>query len=218
MMAKPAKHFYEFGAFRIDLAKRRLLRDGEVVPLTPKAFDTLLVLVENCGRVVEKDDLMEKVWPDAVVEKNNLSQNISALRKALGEKREEPHYILTVSGQGYRFVASVTEYWGDKPEDKPEASAQPVLALIKHQEVQSKQTEPAGGQPSVPAGSNLGETELLALEPLPHARTVGSSGLRLLAGCHLRRSGESAAGTLGTATGVPPLASEDSAASASLTT
>lgn len=161
MMAKPAKHFYEFGAFRLDLAKRRLLRDGEVVPLTPKAFETLLVLVENCGHVVEKDDLMEKVWPGTVVEENNLSQNISALRKALGEKREEPHYILTVSGQGYRFVASVNESWGEKPtepEDNltnhPEESVAPNPALSESEEVQKNQTEQASAvmaQPSAPA-------------------------------------------------------------------
>ncbi len=112
------------------------------------------MLVENCGHVVEKDDLMEKVWPGTVVEENNLSQNISALRKALGEKREEPHYILTVSGQGYRFVASVSESWGEKPpdnpEDKPEASAPPNLALIENAKIQKNQIELLIEQPSAP--------------------------------------------------------------------
>jgi DNA-binding winged helix-turn-helix (wHTH) protein/TolB-like protein/lipoprotein NlpI len=112
-MVKTARHFYDFGSFRVDAQKRRLLRDGEIVPLTPKAFDTLLVLVENSGRVVEKDDLMEKVWPGVAVEENNLTQNVSALRKALGERRDEPQYILTVSGLGYRFIASVEESWTD---------------------------------------------------------------------------------------------------------
>ncbi|MDQ5838618.1 MAG: tetratricopeptide repeat protein [Acidobacteriota bacterium] len=108
-MDKPAKHFYEFGPFRLDASRRRLLRGGEVVPLTPKAFDTLLALVEQSGRVVEKDDLMERVWPGVAVEENNLTQNVSALRKALGERREEPQYIATVPGLGYRFIASVSE-------------------------------------------------------------------------------------------------------------
>jgi DNA-binding winged helix-turn-helix (wHTH) protein/tetratricopeptide (TPR) repeat protein len=108
-MDKPAKHFYEFGPFRLDASRRRLLRGGEVVPLTPKAFDTLLALVEQSGRVVEKDDLMERVWPGVTVEENNLTQNVSALRKALGERREEPQYIATVPGLGYRFIASVSE-------------------------------------------------------------------------------------------------------------
>lgn len=113
-MLKSPKHFYEFGPFRLDTVKRRLVRDGEVVSLTPKAFETLLVLVENSGRVVEKDDLMDKVWAGLAVEENNLTQNISALRKALGERRDEPQYILTVSGLGYRFIASVKESWADQ--------------------------------------------------------------------------------------------------------
>jgi DNA-binding winged helix-turn-helix (wHTH) protein/TolB-like protein/Flp pilus assembly protein TadD len=108
-MDKPAQHFYEFGPFRLDASRRRLLRAGEVVPLTPKAFDTLLALVEQSGRVVEKDDLMERVWPGVAVEENNLTQNVSALRKALGERREQPQYIATVPGLGYRFIAAVSE-------------------------------------------------------------------------------------------------------------
>lgn len=117
-MVKTAQHFYDFGAFRVDAQRRRLLRAGEIVPLTPKAFDTLLVLVENSGRVMEKDDLMEQVWAGVAVEENNLTQNISALRKALGERRDEPQYILTVSGIGYRFIASVRESETDEAELK----------------------------------------------------------------------------------------------------
>src|SRR2546423_11738051 len=116
-MVKPAKHFYEFGPFRVDVVKRRLLRDSAIVPLTPKAFDTLLVLVEHSGQVVEKDDLMDKVWPGIAVEENNLTQNISMLRKALGERRAEPQYILTVSRLGYRFIAAVSEHWQDESDD-----------------------------------------------------------------------------------------------------
>src|SRR2546423_7060402 len=108
-MGESIQHFYEFGSFRIDPMKRRLLRDGAIVPLTPKAFETLLALVEHGGEVVEKDDLIEKVWPGVAVEENNLTQNISALRKALGEKRGEPQFILTVPGSGYRFIAEVRE-------------------------------------------------------------------------------------------------------------
>ena len=102
-------HLYEFGPFRLDPAKRRLLRNGDLIPLTPKAFDTLLVLVQQSGTTIEKDDLMERVWPDAVVEENNLNQNISALRKSLGDSRHESHYIATIPGLGYRFVADVRE-------------------------------------------------------------------------------------------------------------
>jgi Tol biopolymer transport system component/DNA-binding winged helix-turn-helix (wHTH) protein len=106
-MSNPEKHFYEFGPFRLDPVKRRLLRDGEMVLLTPKAFDTLLELVRQSGKTIEKDDLMKKVWPDAVVEENNLNQNISTLRKSLGDSRVESQYIATIQGLGYRFVAEV---------------------------------------------------------------------------------------------------------------
>ncbi|HXG63633.1 MAG TPA: winged helix-turn-helix domain-containing protein [Blastocatellia bacterium] len=98
---------YEFGPFRIDPVTRQLRRDGQTVPLKPKVFDTLLVLVEHSGQVVSKDYLMQAIWPDTVVEENNLTQNISALRKILGEQRDEHRYIVTEPGRGYRFVAEV---------------------------------------------------------------------------------------------------------------
>ena len=106
-MLQEIKQFYEFGEFRIDVTKRRLLRAGEIVPLTPKAFDVLLVLAEQSGRMIEKDELMRKVWPDTAVEENNLTQNIYTLRKVFGERRNESRYIATVPGLGYRFVAEV---------------------------------------------------------------------------------------------------------------
>jgi Tol biopolymer transport system component/DNA-binding winged helix-turn-helix (wHTH) protein len=106
-MSEEGKYFYEFGRFRLDPVKRRLTRDGEPVRLTPKAFDTLLILVESSNRTLEKDDLMQMVWPDAAVEENNLNQNISALRRVLGDTRDESRYIATIPGLGYRFVAEV---------------------------------------------------------------------------------------------------------------
>jgi DNA-binding winged helix-turn-helix (wHTH) protein/TolB-like protein/Tfp pilus assembly protein PilF len=110
-MSKPLKHFYEFGPFRIDLSERLLVGANGPVGLTPKAFDTLLVLVENSGHVLGKEELMEKVWPESFVEENNLAQNISVLRKALGEGAEGMKYIETVPKRGYRFVAEVRETW-----------------------------------------------------------------------------------------------------------
>jgi len=107
-MSNEDNHFYEFGPFRLDPVRRRLLRKGKPVPLTPKAFDTLLELVRQSGKTIEKDDLMREVWPDAVVEENNLNQNISALRRSLGDSRQESQYIATIPGLGYRFVAKVT--------------------------------------------------------------------------------------------------------------
>lgn len=102
-------HFYEFGPFRLDPSERRLARDGEAVPLTGKAFDVLLALVEHPGRVVSKDELMTTVWPESFVEESNLSVNVSTLRKALGENPAEPRFIETVPKLGYRFVAPVRE-------------------------------------------------------------------------------------------------------------
>jgi DNA-binding winged helix-turn-helix (wHTH) protein/TolB-like protein/Flp pilus assembly protein TadD len=108
-MRKPAAKVYEFGAFRINTVRRLLLRDGEIVVLTPKTFDTLLALVENTDRVLEKDELLRIIWPDTVVEERNLTVNISTLRKALGEAATEHRYIVTVPGRGYRFAAAVRE-------------------------------------------------------------------------------------------------------------
>ncbi len=86
-MPHPPAQLYEFGAFRVDASKRLLVRDSTPVPLTPKVFDTLLYLVKHSGTVLAKDELMRAIWPDAVVEENNLNQNISILRRALGEGR-----------------------------------------------------------------------------------------------------------------------------------
>ena len=106
-MSGPQPSVYEFGEFRIEAGKRLLLRDGAPVPLTPKAFDTLLLLVQNRQRIVEKDELMQAIWPDTTVEENNLNQNISTLQRVLGESRGENRYIATIPGKGYRFIADV---------------------------------------------------------------------------------------------------------------
>lgn len=108
-MDKTARHIYEFGPFRLIPAEQQLLRDDQLVPLTPKSFDLLVVLVENSGRLIGKDELLQRVWPDSFVEEANLSVKMSELRRALGEKPQEIHYIETVPRRGYRFVADVKE-------------------------------------------------------------------------------------------------------------
>jgi DNA-binding winged helix-turn-helix (wHTH) protein len=108
-MDQPTNTFYSFGPFRIDAQKRILFKDEDPVSLSPKAFDLLLALVENRGRVLVKDELMEKVWPDQIVEDANITVNMSALRKALGESPHERLYIVTIPGRGYRFIADVNE-------------------------------------------------------------------------------------------------------------
>lgn len=107
-----ASRFYDFGPFRLDLSEHLLLREGEAVALSPKAIETLLVLVRNRGRIVEKDELLKSVWPDTYVSEATLAQNIFTLRKALGGS-EGDQYIQTIPKRGYRFVASVTQVTGE---------------------------------------------------------------------------------------------------------
>src|SRR5690348_16555183 len=95
---------YEFGPSRVDADREILLRDGQAVPRTPKAFQILLVLIRRGQEVVTKDDLMQTVWPDTFVEEANLSRNIFLLRKALGETPQDHRYIVTVPGRGYRLA------------------------------------------------------------------------------------------------------------------
>jgi eukaryotic-like serine/threonine-protein kinase len=104
---KDGKQLYEFGPFRVDPERHLLLRNDQPVPLTPKAFETLLVLVRHSREVVSKDDLMKTLWPDTFVEETNLSRNIFMLRKALGETPEDHRYIVTLPGRGYRFADEV---------------------------------------------------------------------------------------------------------------
>ena len=109
MPSDSPKRIYGFGPFQIDLDRYLLMRDGKLVPLSPKVFETLIFLIENRGSVVKKDDIMSRVWPDTFVEESNLAQNIFLLRKALGEEKTEHRYIITIPGVGYRFVAPVVE-------------------------------------------------------------------------------------------------------------
>ena len=106
-MATGRKVLYEFGPFRVDPDKQLLLREDRPVALTPKAFETLLLLVRHSREIVSKDELMKALWPDAFVEEANLSQNIFMLRKALGDTPEDRHYIVTLPGRGYRFAEQV---------------------------------------------------------------------------------------------------------------
>lgn len=122
-MSEEGKHFYEFGAFRLDTANRLLLRDGRVVPLKPKVVETLLILVEKNGSVVEKNELHERLWKDTFVEEGNLTQNIYLLRKALGDESGESRFIETIPRRGYRFAADLTE-----PE--AESAAAPAISDV----------------------------------------------------------------------------------------
>ena len=107
------KQSYEFGPFRLDPENRIFLRDWQPISLTPKVFDTLVLLVERSGRLVLKDELMTAIWPDSFVEESNLTQTVFMLRKALGETGSDQRYIVTVAGRGYRFAAQVKQVPGN---------------------------------------------------------------------------------------------------------
>jgi Tol biopolymer transport system component/DNA-binding winged helix-turn-helix (wHTH) protein len=106
-MSEASNHFQRFGEFTVDCEQKVLLRNDNPLPLAPKVFDTLLILVDNGGRIVEKEELMSRLWPDSFVEESNLTVNIQQLRKALGDNARQPRFIETVARRGYRFIAEV---------------------------------------------------------------------------------------------------------------
>jgi TolB-like protein/DNA-binding winged helix-turn-helix (wHTH) protein/Tfp pilus assembly protein PilF len=129
-MNAPPPVIYQFGDFRLDPEKRLLSRDGSLVPLTPRVFDTLLYLVSHHGEMLEKERLMDAIWPDSIVEENNLTQNISALRRVLGETPGTHRFIVTVPGRGYRFVATVEHGTaGAVPPDRESPEAHPIVEV-----------------------------------------------------------------------------------------
>src|SRR5215213_3762055 len=148
-MSKPTPRLYEFGPFAVDVSERLLRREGQAVALTPKVFDTLLVLLQSKGRVVGKDELMQRLWPDTLVEEGSLSQNIFLLRRALGEGTSEPRYVETLPKRGYRFVADVREVAYAEEESEANADARgasdapAVVAEAGAPAAGRNQTEPA---------------------------------------------------------------------------
>src|SRR5689334_339034 len=107
MIMLPVNPHYRFGDFIVDTDQKVLLRQDKALPLTPKLFETLLILVENSGRIVRKEQFMERLWPHTFVEEANLTSNIQQLRKSLGDNARQPRYIETVTKRGYRFIANV---------------------------------------------------------------------------------------------------------------
>ena len=183
-MSKENKHFYEFGPFRIDPEQRRLLRDQEAVPLTPKAFETLLILLRNSERVVSKDDLMNALWPDSFVEESNLSQNIFMLRKALGDSAQDARYIATVSGRGYRFTQKVKEVVAEG-EAAPVAETQSPSVVVTEDDRPSLMSGRTGGIRVRALALVLGLAVLLTAGYLGwrafHRPSVASPGRKMLA-------------------------------------
>lgn len=133
-MSPLTNHIYRFGEFTVDSDQRVLLRDGKPVSLTPKAFDTLLILVESSGRIVEKEEIKRRLWPDTFVEEANIAFNIQQLRKTLNDDARNPRYIGTVAKRGYRFIAEVEVVPGNgRPEiQSPVSNAETAAVETAH--------------------------------------------------------------------------------------
>lgn len=154
---------YVFGPFRLEIGERRLLRAGQPVHLRGKVFETLAALVTRHGSLVRKDELMRLVWPDAIVEENNLDHSISQLRKALGNDRT---YIETVPRQGYRFVAEVREGAGGRTATSSEFPPQEIRFFTAQDGVQIAYSVAGSGPPLVKAANWLNHLEFEWKSPI----------------------------------------------------
>jgi Tol biopolymer transport system component/DNA-binding winged helix-turn-helix (wHTH) protein len=134
--------YYRFGPFVLDPASRLLLREEQPVPITTKVFETLVVLVENRGRVMTKDELLLRLWPDTTVEEANLAQNVSSLRRALEDNPKDHRYIATIPGRGYSFVAVVTEIAKQQNMGEPSANEEPSAIKLTSPAVSVANTLP----------------------------------------------------------------------------
>ncbi len=165
------------------MSRRALLRDGAAVPLTAKAFDTLLLLVERGGEVVPKSEMMDALWPDTAVEENNLTQHVSMLRKALGERAGAHRYVITIPGRGYSFVADVREVT-EAESARPE-SATAEAPAVKVPAVVAAAADPRGGL--------RGAAHLRAVAAVVAVAAILAAGLylwRARAAAERERSGE----------------------------
>ncbi|HEY2293331.1 MAG TPA: tetratricopeptide repeat protein [Thermoanaerobaculia bacterium] len=167
MIARPEEKervLYEIDAFRVDPVRRVLLRGGEPVAITPKAFSILLALLERAGEVVEKTELLEKVWPGVFVTEANLTQNIFSLRKCLGERANDNRYIVTVPGQGYMFAGELRRI------DRLSTSTSEIPILV---EPEPPASAPADAGPSLPVTPEpFPALALVAAAPAPAAASA----------------------------------------------
>jgi DNA-binding winged helix-turn-helix (wHTH) protein len=129
-MSQQTKQLYEFGRFRLDAEARLLLCNGAIVPLTPKAFDLLLMQIARHGHLLGKEEIFKTVWPGTFVEESNLTSNIALIRRALGENGNSERYIETVPKRSYRFVADVEEKRDEVTEQEMFENGEPVVRLL----------------------------------------------------------------------------------------
>ncbi len=132
------RQIYSFDNFQLDAGNRQLRRDDKPLSLPAKAFDLLLALVENNGRLVEKDELFTSVWQDQIVEESNLTVHVSQIRKALGENKNNPRFIQTVPGYGYRFVGDVSNLEDEEIVIETETLSR--ITIEKESEVESRES------------------------------------------------------------------------------
>ena len=184
-MRREYERIYEFGPFRLDVRERQLRRNGQPVPLTPKAFETLLVLVERRGHLVEKEELMRALWPNSFVEEANLTNNVWTLRNALGESRQTGKYIETAPKRGYRFVAEVRVVGVAEEAAELVAEKHTVTRIITEEEEDRTNTDyqSAAGFPASPPNAQTYSARPIkagAASPTP-ARARSSSKTRIRA-------------------------------------
>jgi DNA-binding winged helix-turn-helix (wHTH) protein len=171
-MTEQKQQIYEFDNFRLDVENRELVREGSAVVLPAKAFDMLVVLIQNGGRLIGKDELFSLVWPDQIVEESNLTVQVSALRKALGDRKENPRYIVTVPGHGYRFTGEVLTVNAEDEEVVIERHSVSRVTVETEREISSA-LEPVSitNVPTYPAGH----------ENAASVQSMSASGSRLAA-------------------------------------
>jgi Tol biopolymer transport system component/DNA-binding winged helix-turn-helix (wHTH) protein len=172
-MSIQPKHSYEFGPFRLDVSERVLLREGRPVALTPKAIETLLVLVRNSGHIVDKDDLMKEVWPDVFVEEASLARNVSVLRKILRKNASKNQYIETIPKRGYRFTADVKEGWDNTGDLVVEQHVRARLVIEEEEEdVEEERSGRDSSDTSIPLvrrTATAGTREISIVKPSPQS-------------------------------------------------
>jgi DNA-binding winged helix-turn-helix (wHTH) protein/TolB-like protein/tetratricopeptide (TPR) repeat protein len=152
--SSPSPRSYEFGQFQLDVPNCLLLHDGKTVSVAPKAFDTLVALVEHNGRVLGKEELIKLIWPDTFVEEINLAVHISALRRALGDSPEAPRYIATIPRRGYRFVAPVRNVLAAGDQPAGDVGSVPEKLVERGNRARSQPEKQAIGFPSTTPGRN----------------------------------------------------------------